>query len=428
MRLRDLRGLATRGSSALTGAALLASALLGTGCVTQKSGAVAEQPIWRNRPSYALSVIDRREITAPSHVVGEFYEKGQPAIDAAHQRVFVGSSDRHLYALSATDLRTLWSFKTLGFVQCEPLYDPAEDVVYFGSHDGALYKVKAADGSLLWRFNTNSEVNRRPLLYKGLLFAVNANDTIVAVDPATGSLKWSYHRTPALGMEIAGYAGVAGGFGRVYTGFSDGRVVALDALTGEERWWLDLAAEAEQASGETPRYLDVDATPIVTRTSTANVVFVAGFAAGMFALDAETGSRLWGNEQASGVTEMTLWEEPAHKPRDGGPTVPAKRLLIGASGNTGLWALRLDDGRDIWRKALPEGGISAPTPYAGALLVSTPRYGLFLLDALDGGVIDGIDTGSGFAMQPAAYGRRAFVMTNQGAMLSLHVDAPGSLE
>lgn len=409
-------------------AALAVGAFVSTGCVTQKSGAVAEQPMWRNRPSYALSVIDRRELTAPTHVVGELYEKGQPALDPAHQRVFVGSSDRHLYALSATDLRTLWTFRTVGFVQCEPLYDPGEDVVYFGSHDGALYKVKASDGSLIWRFNTNSEVNRRPLLYKGLLYAVNANDTIVAIDPASGALKWSYHRTPALGMEIAGYAGVAGGFGRVYTGFSDGRVVSLDAATGEERWWLDLAAEAEQASGETPRYLDVDATPIVTRTATANVVFVAGFAAGVFALDAETGSRLWGNEQASGVTELTLWEEPAHKPRDGGPMTPSKRLLVAASGNTGLWALRLDDGRDIWRKPLPEGGVSGPTPYAGGLLVGTTRYGLFFLNALDGGVIDAIDTGTGFAMQPAAYGRRAFVMNNQGQFFSIHIDAPGALK
>jgi outer membrane protein assembly factor BamB len=416
--------IASRVVRALVGASVVGSAMFATACVTQKSGAVPEQPMWRNRPSYALTVLDRRDVTASTHVVGESYEKGQPALDPAHHRIFVGSSDRHLYALRADDLTTIWSYRTLGFVQCEPLYDAVEDVVYFGSHDGALYKVKASDGTLLWRFNTNAEVNRRPLLYQGLLYAVNANDTVVAIDPKTGALKWSHHRTPALGMEIAGYAGVAGGFGRVYTGFSDGRVVSLDAQTGEERWWLDLAAEAEQASGETPRYLDVDTTPIVTKTATANVVFVAGFAAGMFALDAETGSRLWGNEQATGVTEMTLWEEPAHKPKGGGPTVPAKRLLIGASGNTGLWALRLDDGRDVWRRPLPEGGISAPTPIGGALLVSTTRYGLFLLSPLDGGVIDGIETGSGFAMQPAAYGRRAFVMTNQGSMLSLHLDTP----
>ena len=395
--------------------------LLATACVTQRSGAVPEQPMWRKRPSYALTVVDRRDVTAATHAVGELYERGQAALDPARHRIFVGSSDRHLYCLRADDLSTIWTYRTLGFVQSEPLYDADEDVVYFGSNDGALYKLRASDGTLIWRFNTNSEVARRPLLYKGLLFAVNANDTVVALDPATGALKWSHHRTPALGMEIAGYAGISGGFGRVYTGFSDGRVVSLDALTGEERWWIDLAAEAEQASGETPRYLDVDATPIVSRTATANVVFVAGFAAGMFALDAETGSRIWGNEQATGVTEMTLWEEPAHKPRDGGPTVPPRRLLIGASGNTGLWALRLDDGREVWRRPLPEGGISAPTAVAGALLVSTTRYGLFLLSPLDGAVIDGIQTGSGFAQQPAAYGRRAFVMTNAGAMLSLHI-------
>ena len=82
------------------------------------------------------------------------------------------------------------------------------------------------------------------------------------------------------------------------------------------------------------------------------------------------------------------------------------------------------DGHDLWRRSLPEGGVSAPVPVAGALLVSTTRYGLFLFSPLDGAVIDGLETGSGFAMTPAASGRRAFVMSNQGALLGLHVDGP----
>jgi hypothetical protein len=61
---------------------------------------------------------------------------------------------------------------------------------------------------------------------------------------------------------------------------------------------------------------------------------------------------------------------------------------------------------------------------AGALLVATTRYGLFLFSPMDGAVIDGIDTGGGVAMTPAVHGRRAFVLTNGGALLSLHVQTP----
>jgi len=106
--------------------------------------------------------------------------------------------------------------------------------------------------------------------------------------------------------------------------------------------------------------------------------------------------------------------------------VPARRLLLGSSGLTGLWAIDPTDGHTVWRRNLPEGGMTAPVPIEGALLVGTTRYGLFLFSPLDGGMIDGIQTGNGFAMTPAAYGRRAFVLSNGGTLVGLSVEPPAS--
>jgi outer membrane protein assembly factor BamB len=97
---------------------------------------------------------------------------------------------------------------------------------------------------------------------------------------------------------------------------------------------------------------------------------------------------------------------------------------LAASGTTGLWALSAEDGREIWRRSLPDGGVSAPVPIAGAVMVSTTRYGVFLFSPLDGGVIDGLDLSNGVSMIPAVYGRRAFVMSNGGVLLAIHVDPP----
>jgi outer membrane protein assembly factor BamB len=145
----------------------------------------------------------------------------------------------------------------------------------------------------------------------------------------------------------------------------------------------------------------------------------------VFALDAEDGSRAWVNDKVAGVTELMLWRQPAHPPREGGgPMVPERTILIASSGLTGLWGLDPNDGRTLWRRNLPEGGISSPVSIAGALLVSSTRYGIFLFSPLDGAVIDGIDTGGGVAMTPAAYGRRAYVLTNEGTLLGLHIQAP----
>jgi outer membrane protein assembly factor BamB len=418
-----------RGFASVSGLSALVGLLLGgSGCDSLRtSGGAPDTPLWLHHPGSALSVDIRRVVTAETRKEGEKYERGRPEIDPPHRRVFVGSSDRGLYALRAEDAATIWRFETLGAVQSEPLYDPDEDVVYFGSNDGALYKVRAFDGELLWRFATNAEIARRPVLRDGVVYVVNANDTLIALHGKTGALKWHQHRTPAFGMEVAGYAGPAVGQDKVYAAFSDGVVSAFSLDDGSEQWpSIDLAAEAEQtAGGDVPRYLDVDTTPVLGRINSGQVVFVGSYAGGVFALDAENGSRAWVNDKATGVTELLLWEQPTHLARSGsGAQIPARRILLAASGRTGLWALDPNDGRTLWRKNLPEGGITAPVPVLGALLVGTTRYGIFLFSTLDGALIDGIETGNGFAMTPAAYGRRAYVMTNGGQLLGLQVQPP----
>lgn len=397
------------------------------GCDTIRAAGAPEVPLWTHHPGGALSIELRRAITVETRQSGEIYERGRPEIDPKHRRVFVGSSDRGLYAIRADDGTTLWRFETLASVQCEPLYDEGEDVVYFGSNDGALYKVHAFDGELIWRFNTNAEVARRPVIRGATLYVMNANDTLVAIDVATGKLRWHQHRTPAFGMEVAGYAGPALGRDKVYAAFSDGTVQAYSLDDGSEQWpTVDLAAEAEGTAGvDVPRYLDVDTTPVLDRNASGQVVYVAGYSGGVFALDAENGTRAWVNDKALGVTNLVLWEQPGHPARGGhGPDVPARKILLGSSGLSGLWGLDPNDGHTLWRRNLPEGGITAPVPIQGALLVGTTRYGLFLFSPLDGGVIDGISTGSGFAMTPAVYGRRAFVMTNGGSLLGVHIETP----
>ena len=411
------------------------SLLLLAGCATLSSPETAndrvnaETPLWFHRPIGAMTVEFDRTITADSRKIGEAWERGRPEIDAARRRVFVGSSDHGLYALRAGDGSTIWRFETPSAVQSEPLYDPEMDVVYFGSHDGALYCVRAANGQLVWRFDTGAEVAKKPVRDGEMLYFANAADNLVAVDRRTGKTKWSTHRQPALGMEVAGYAGPAFDRGVVYMAYSDGHVMAYDGRDGAEKWApVDLAADAEQG-GETVRYLDVDTTPVVDDGPNGRVVYVASYAGGVVALDAQTGSRVWTNDKAVGVTDLLLVREPAHKsknePDPNAPLVPEKKILVASSASSGLWGLDpTAQGRMLWRNRVPEGGVTAPAYVAGAILVGTTRYGAFLISPLNGKVIDGLDMGGGFAHTPAAYGTRAFLFSNAGRLLGLHVAPP----
>lgn len=430
-----------------------------------------EVPLWYGRPNGAIRVVYRQPITAVSRKVGEEWERGRAEIDPRGNRVFVGSSDHGLYALRAGDGSAIWRFETVGDVQSEPLYDAELDVVYFGSDDGALYSVKARTGEMVWRFQTNDKVGRKPVLDGETLVFANASDQLFAVDRRTGASKWRAQRTPAAGLEISGYSGPTLAFGKVFIGFSDGHVSAYDAHDGTERWSpVDLGAETDRnlASEGGPRYLDVDTTPVVDVNPAGRIVYVASYVGGVFALDADTGGRIWSNDRATGVTDLTMFREPPHKPSAGGPyadgpTVPERKVLLATSATTGFWGLDPQTGRSLWQQPVPEGaaptatsstttsaatapgaapgksleparslaghpppdgGMTVPVPIAGALLIGTSRYGLFLVSPQNGRVIDGLDVGSGFAQAPAVYGNRAFIVSNGGTLLSLAVDPP----
>jgi len=415
-----------------------ALAMVAGGCASTETAGDhvnPEKPLWFHQPIGAIEIRFTRELTASSRVSGEPYERGRAEIDVAHGRVFVGSSDRGLYALHAGDGSTIWRFETLGAVQSEPLYDPELDVVYFGSHDGAVYAVHASDGQLVWRYETGAEVQRKPVLHGESLYFANGADNLFAADRRTGKARWHNHRTPALGMEVSGYAGPAVDQGAVFFAFSDGHVGAYEERDGSERWVpVDLSAEAEQSQGgEALRYLDVDTTPIPHDLGQlGRVIFVASYAGGVYALDEERGAPLWKNEKAVGVTDMTLWTQPAHAARPGSldyvpgaPDVPRREILIAASSASGLWGLDPTSGKPLWRLPIPDGGVTAPVPVAGALLMGTTRYGAFLISPINGRPIDGFDLGSGFSQTPAAYGNKAYMLTNGGTLVGLEVDAPG---
>jgi outer membrane protein assembly factor BamB len=286
----------------------------------------------------------------------------------------------------------------------------------------------------VWRYSTGAEVARRPARAGEVRFVANAADNLFAIDRRTGSGVWHVHRAPALGMEVSGYAGPALDGQTVFFAFSDGHVAAYDARDGSDRWPpVDLSAEAEQAKGtEGIRYLDVDTTPVPDDLGPlGRAIFVASYSGGVFALDEERGSVLWRNDEATGVTELTMWREREHASAAAGPLdsdrlppVPKRELLLASSGPTGLWALEPATGKMVWRIPIPEGGITAPVPIMGALLLGTSHYGAFLLSPRNGRAIDSLDLGTGFSQTPAAFGRRAYMLTDVGTLVGIEVERP----
>jgi alcohol dehydrogenase (cytochrome c) len=124
------------------------------------------------------------------------------------------------------------------------------------------------------------------IVVDGTMYATTGTDTL-ALDPTTCVEKWRsvYHRsqTPILPIN----RGVAYANGRLFRGTDDGRLIALDAKTGEQLW-IDVVGDARLGEW-------ISSSPVAW-----NGLVITGTAAGEFgirgrvmAFDAATGREVW---------------------------------------------------------------------------------------------------------------------------------------
>jgi len=97
---------------------------------------------------------------------------------------------------------------------------------------------------LAWSLDLPGEVTLEatPLAVDGTLYFSGSYSAAYAVDAATGGLKWRHepeiwnHGPERMKLIFGASRGVAYADGRVFAGALDGRLIAIDAMTGEELW------------------------------------------------------------------------------------------------------------------------------------------------------------------------------------------------
>lgn len=184
----------------------------------------------------------------------------------------------------------------------------------------------------------------QPLVYDGVLYAVNAEAT-VAMDAVTGKQLWRTPvefdpQTPRVVCCGISNKGLAVYNGKVYRGTLDAHVVALDQKTGKQLWKTKIAEWKEGFS--------ITSAPMV-----ANGVLITGISGAEFGvrgfldgLDPETGKQLWRlyTIPAPGEKGSETWPKDDSWTRGGGSTWitgsydPELDLVYWGVGNAGPWA------------------------------------------------------------------------------------------
>ena len=220
----------------------------------------------------------------------------------------------------------------------------------FNQRYSPLDQLTAANVSELegvWRINLGSATEAKysgeaqPLVHDGIAYISTGASDVFALKVETGEKIWTYNGN--LEQEIStvccGWTsrGVAIGDGRVYLGKLDGKLVALDAGSGEEIWSVPVG---DWRKGETitsaPLYYDG---LVVTGLSGGEF----GIRGSVTAYDAQTGKEAWRFHTIPGPGETghETWPQDNDAWKHGGAPVwqtpavdPKLGLLYFSTGNT----------------------------------------------------------------------------------------------
>lgn len=240
---------------------------------------------------------------------------GAPAVDGT--RLYVGSSDRNVYAIDATKGEKIWSFSTGNWVWATPIL--AGNRIYVGSMDHNLYCLDAATGELKWKFAANGAIPAQAALKDGVLYFGALDGRVYAVDAERGEKVWEFQTGNWVWSEPVIFES------SVIVTSIDHMVYALDARTGAKNWVYDAGGPVRAGAA-----LADNTVYIVTDSSTTGQVV---------ALDAAKGQRQWSKAMPKGLLTT--------------PVVAGDVLyVVDLDGRVA--ALKRSDGMEVWTFAPPK--------------------------------------------------------------------------
>lgn len=332
-------------------------------------------------------------------------ERARPLLHPERDRVYVGSTAGFLHVLSSRG-RSLLRYRADAALEGQPSLHAADGELYFGDEHGTLHALKAADATLRWKKKTRGPLRGRPLVVADAVYVITHNDSLVAMARSNGEELWTYQRDLPEGFSVTSHADLLLAEDKLIAAFTDGTVVALRPSDGTVLWERDTGTELPETIGEEQQHFwDVDTTPVLD----GDLLYVAAFSAGVFALKVSNGSIEWRLPEYVGVTSLAV--------------TPERRLLL-LSADLGVVCLSLDGRRERWRRPMPRGAPSLPEIRQGVAWFGESQGGFVALELERGKEVGRIEAGYGFSASPAIADRLGFVLSNGATLFAFAVMPP----
>ncbi|MEU5422312.1 PQQ-binding-like beta-propeller repeat protein, partial [Streptomyces sp. NPDC020667] len=297
-----------------------------------------------------------------------------------------------LYALDAADGAERWRLATDGWV-----YSLRADrgTIVTGTRGGGVQAWEAANGELLWEMSglqTDFETpDCGPFAQDGTVY-VWADGRLRALEARTGTERWSYPVGDTASCGGVPVRLLAAPDGVVYVAAGT-RVLAIDVARGDVRWRFEAPAVFLSPPAFAPG-------PAVT----GGGVYIADYLGTVYALDAATGRDRWRI-----ATEPRQTTEPV--------LVASGAVHLGSGG--ALYTLDAVTGTPRWRFAAGGDVVGAPVVAEGRVHFGSADHCLYTVDAEGGQLRWKLATGGEITGSPVAMGGVVYACSKDRCVYAL---------
>lgn len=253
-------------------------------------------------------------------------------------------------------------------------------------------------GKLKWRTRATSNVAIPPIVGYGLVVVRSGDYRIQAFDVETGDRVWNIQRPgPALALQAPTQMAMAEGL--FITGLPGGKMIAIDAASGNVQWEGTVASP--RGAGDLERLTDVVGAPQML----GPLLCAVAYQGRITCFDVTQGGRpLWAKDFSS-ASGMSMDE----------------RFAYAADQHGVVSGFALDNGANIWRQAaLRNRALTAPAVLGGSLAVGDYEGYVHMLASGDGHLLGRVSVGGGAIVSPlTATSRGVLVQTGNGNLVML---------
>ena len=316
----------------------------------------------------------------------------QPAFLAG--MVYAADHEGRVFAVDSDSGRISWRVDTEVPVSAGP--GVSNERVLLGASNGQVVALSRVNGSEQWRAALSSEVLAVPIEHAGIVLVRTIDGRVYGFDADNGTREWVVDKSVPL-LTLRGNSTPIASGGRVYIGYDNGQMLALNIEDGTTVW--EQTVVAQEGRTELDRLADLDGRMMLL----ANDLYVASYKGRLASLDAASGRLLWFKDVASANGLDVQRTDLAVADRDGS-----------------LWLLDRRNGTTQWKlDDLARRGLTAPAIYNDQVVVGDAEGYLHWIDRETGQFTarQKID-GDGFASHPFVVGTTLYLQTHDGELMA----------